>query len=250
MNDATFESAPREALPVTPASAWERSSLSIGRWLPYATLGLATVLSLFQSRPPWSQYLWTAALIVLAAGWVYCLYTRAPGDKRNYRVRMLVYFGGLLALSAALMLRQPIFFVFAITGLFHASELRPWPLVFLGVGLTSLLMNTIITGFPWPSRDSWLIFGTIIAVQTLAIGFGNFLNEKMGELTEQRRQALARLEAALAESAALKAELLTQARAAGVLEERQRLAREIHDTLAQGLIGIITQLEAVQQAQD
>jgi signal transduction histidine kinase len=33
-----------------------------------------------------------------------------------------------------------------------------------------------------------------------------------------------------------------------VLEERQRMAREIHDTLAQGLTGIITQLEAVQQA--
>jgi signal transduction histidine kinase len=33
-----------------------------------------------------------------------------------------------------------------------------------------------------------------------------------------------------------------------VLEERQRMAREIHDTLAQGLTGIVTQLEAVQQA--
>nr|BFE79043.1 hypothetical protein GCM10020093_016440 [Planobispora longispora] len=36
----------------------------------------------------------------------------------------------------------------------------------------------------------------------------------------------------------------------GVLEERARLAREIHDTLAQGLSGIITQLEAAEQAID
>jgi signal transduction histidine kinase len=36
-----------------------------------------------------------------------------------------------------------------------------------------------------------------------------------------------------------------QAREAGVLDERQRLAREIHDTLAQGLTGIIAQLQAV-----
>lgn len=42
--------------------------------------------------------------------------------------------------------------------------------------------------------------------------------------------------------------LLTQARAAGVSDERQRMAREIHDTLAQGLTGIITQLQAAQQA--
>jgi signal transduction histidine kinase len=35
-----------------------------------------------------------------------------------------------------------------------------------------------------------------------------------------------------------------QAREAGVLDERARMAREIHDTLAQGLAGIVTQLEA------
>jgi signal transduction histidine kinase len=33
-----------------------------------------------------------------------------------------------------------------------------------------------------------------------------------------------------------------------VNDERQRMAREIHDTLAQGLTGIITQLEAAEQA--
>jgi len=38
------------------------------------------------------------------------------------------------------------------------------------------------------------------------------------------------------------------ARATGVLEERQRLAREIHDTVAQGLTSIVTQLEAAEQA--
>ena len=43
------------------------------------------------------------------------------------------------------------------------------------------------------------------------------------------------------------AQLLTQAREAGAGDERQRMAREIHDTLAQGLTGIITQLEAAQQ---
>ncbi|WP_067170248.1 sensor histidine kinase [Microtetraspora niveoalba] len=39
-----------------------------------------------------------------------------------------------------------------------------------------------------------------------------------------------------------------QNRAVGVLEERARLAREIHDTIAQGLSGIVTQLEAAEQA--
>ena len=34
------------------------------------------------------------------------------------------------------------------------------------------------------------------------------------------------------------------------MDERQRMAREIHDTLAQGLTGIITQLQAAEQAAD
>jgi len=42
--------------------------------------------------------------------------------------------------------------------------------------------------------------------------------------------------------------LLGQARQTGVLQERQRLAREIHDTLAQGLVGVVTQLEAADEA--
>jgi signal transduction histidine kinase len=74
------------------------------------------------------------------------------------------------------------------------------------------------------------------------------MSEKLIEQSEQRRQAVAKLEAALEENAGLHAQLLTQAREAGVLDERHRMAREIHDTLAQGLIGIITQLEAAEQA--
>ena len=66
----------------------------------------------------------------------------------------------------------------------------------------------------------------------------------LDELSEANR----RLEATLAENAGLHEQLLAQAREAGVLDERQRMAREIHDTLAQGLTGIITQLQAAEQA--
>ena len=52
----------------------------------------------------------------------------------------------------------------------------------------------------------------------------------------------------MAENAGLHAQLLAQAREAGVLDERERMAREIHDTIAQGLTGIVTQLEAAEQA--
>ena len=56
---------------------------------------------------------------------------------------------------------------------------------------------------------------------------------------------------ALAAQAALALEnlrLVEQGRQIGALEERQRLAREIHDTLAQGFASIVMHLEAAEQA--
>lgn len=229
---------------------WEQWGRRIGNSLPYATLAVALILAWLQPGQDGRLRLETTLLAALAAGWVWVLYTRGPDNRREHPLRMMIYYAGFLALAATLMARQPIFFLFAVTGFFHASDLRPWPLVFLGVGLTSTLMNTLITGFPWPERSSWFFFGSLIVFQTLAIGFGNLLADRLGSLSEQRRQAVERLEAAQAENAGLQAQLLTQAREAGILEERQRLAREIHDTLAQGLTGIITQLGAVQQAKD
>ena len=55
------------------------------------------------------------------------MYTRTPEPRRATTKRMLAYFNGLLALAGVLMSRQSIFFVFAITGFFHAAMLRPWP---------------------------------------------------------------------------------------------------------------------------
>jgi signal transduction histidine kinase len=49
------------------------------------------------------------------------------------------------------------------------------------------------------------------------------------------------------ERARLQASLASAERKAGVLEERQRLAREIHDTLAQGFASIIVHLERAEQ---
>ncbi len=55
----------------------------------------------------------------------------------------------------------------------------------------------------------------------------------------------------LAASCALALEnlhLVERAREGGVAEERARLAREIHDTLAQGFVSVLTQLEAADEA--
>jgi signal transduction histidine kinase len=99
------------------------------------------------------------------------------------------------------------------------------------------------------------VYGCLILVNGALAGmFGQIGNRTMEQNREHRRviaelnEANERLELALRENIGLHAQLVAQAREAGVLDERQRLAGEIHDTLAQGLTGIVTQLEAAEQA--
>jgi signal transduction histidine kinase len=189
------------------------------------------------------------AIAVAAGGWIYAMYSRAPTPRVEQRGRMRIFFVGLLAFAALLMLRHSLFFPFMIAGFFYATILRPFPLAVIGVGATSVLINTLIAGVPG-SAEAWTWWIVIVGIQTLVISAGVVMGEKVTEQSEERREALDRLEKALVENAGLQAQLVTQAREAGVLEERQRMAREIHDTLAQGLTGIITQLEAADEARD
>ena len=74
-------------------------------------------------------------------------------------------------------------------------------------------------------------------VVTLALGLFVAMMQAISEQSEERRQLLEQLESA-------RGELAASERRAGMLAERQRLAREIHDTLAQGFASIVTLSEA------
>ena len=54
----------------------------------------------------------------------------------------------------------------------------------------------------------------------------------------------------ITESKLAEAEALQQTREVAVLEERNRMAREIHDTMAQGFTGIVLQMEAAEQSME
>ena len=60
---------------------------------------------------------------------------------------------------------------------------------------------------------------------------------------EARERAVDALARAHEENLALQDQLLQQAHETGIAEERARLSRELHDTVAQGLVGVIRQLE-------
>jgi signal transduction histidine kinase len=235
--------------PTEPPTLYERWSDRLIDWCPYVTLGLSAAMVLAWSTDGIGERLVTAGLVAVAALWVFFGYTRAPRPRKGHPPRMIAYFIGLLVIGTALALREYLFFIFLITGFFHATVLRPWPLLIGGVFATSVIVNTVIGGLP-TTPEWWSIYIAIIVIQTLAIGAGGLLGERLAEQSEQRRLTVARLETALEENAGLHAQLLTLAHEAGVLDERQRMAAEIHDTIAQGLTGVVTQLEAAEQARE
>lgn len=81
-----------------------------------------------------------------------------------------------------------------------------------------------------------LVIGTPTLGLAFSVVFGTWI-VKIIEQSRERAQLIARLEAA-------QAELAEVSRQAGTLAERQRLAGEIHDTLAQGLTSIVMLLQA------
>jgi signal transduction histidine kinase len=215
--------------------------------VPWVLLAAPTVISQLSPDQDAADRVTTLAMVASAGAWVLLWHTRAPAARRQRLTPMAVYLAGLLGFSVALISRDVIFVLFAITGFFHAYYLRPWPFGIAGVFGTSVVINTMTIGVPEPTPAALAGFVMLIIIQTAAIGCGLIFAEKGQEQERRRDEMLARLEAALEENAGLHAQLLTQAREAGVLDERQRMAQEIHDTLAQGLAGIITQVQAAQR---
>jgi signal transduction histidine kinase len=250
VESSPVQSQKQPADPPAAEATWERRSDSLVSWIGYILLAVATVLSLITPNVPLEWRLVMVAIAGLAALWMYVMFTRSPRPWQAHPVRMAIYMVGLLAIASVLMWLHPLFLIFAITGFFHATLLRPWPLMIFGVFMSSLLIHLLATGFPWKAPELWILFPAVIIIQTIAIGFGGVIGERLAESSEARRQAIVRLEAALDENANLHRQLVKQAREAGVMDERQRMAREIHDTIAHGLTGVVTQLEAAQVAAD
>ncbi|KOV61664.1 sensor histidine kinase [Streptomyces sp. MMG1121] len=153
---------------------------------------------------------------------------------------------------------NPFFAFYAVAGYYSADRHLPRRLVMPGLVLTAITMaGSEIGGMPPHGLVAWMgfvvVFGANLGMVALFTRFGRqeqaLTRAQAGTIAELERTNTA-LQQALDENAALHAQLLVQAREAGVADERRRLAAEIHDTIAQGLTGIIAQLQVVANAPD
>jgi signal transduction histidine kinase len=237
---------------------WERREAQALRVVPYVLLVISLILVVITRWESGAGLAISVGISVLAAAWITWFVTLHPEWRERQGV-MAAYFLGLLVFMAVLDFRSPLFGFFVFTGYLHAYQLRDrWPRMG-GVLATAALMAISQTGGV-PARitlGAVGVWAAFMLVNSLVAGAFTFFGWHSGEQAERRKtmvselaEANERLEAMLEENAGLHAQLLTQAREAGVLDERQRMAGEIHDTLAQGLTGIIAQLEAAERARE
>ncbi|MEU6310871.1 sensor histidine kinase [Streptomyces sp. NPDC047014] len=179
---------------------------------------------------------WVLAACALLAA-VYAAGVRAPAVHRSPRAGALWLAGlgaawtGLLVLSPdGLWIAFPLYFLEL-----HLLRLR-W-----GVTAVALTACAAIGGFlahsgaVTPGAFLGPLLGGAVAVATV-LGYQALYRE-----SERRRQLIEEL-------ITTRAELAAAERSAGIMAERERLAREIHDTLAQGLSSIQLLLRAAERA--
>ncbi|SHN39056.1 sensor histidine kinase [Cryptosporangium aurantiacum] len=237
---------------------WERKENAALQVLPYLLLALCTLIAVL--LPLWGVSLHLPAILglsIAATVWLLSFHTFNPEWRQNAPL-MGLYYTGLIALAAGLVATAPWYGLFAFAGYPQAFRYLKGRWRYVGAAATSMVMAvsylggaaTLVGGF-------WWAWAAISLVSTVLAWASSYLVEMADQRDDKQKLALAelheanvKLEAALEENAGLHAQLLVHAREAGVMDERQRMAREIHDTLAQGLAGILTQLQAAEQTLD
>jgi signal transduction histidine kinase len=220
------------------------------RVLPYLMLGISLVLYALTQHPAAGAFETTVGIAALAAAWNAWMLTRQPDAvQRTWIAR--AYIGGMIAFAAVLTVRSAWFGFFTYLLFPGAARYLAGAWRWAGLASASVVFGISQIGGLHPFTTSRAVNWALVAGFDMAVTgtLSVRLEQKLARarMSAELAEANRRREEMIAENAGLQAQVLLQAREAGVLEERQRMAREIHDTLAQGLTGIITQLEAAQR---
>jgi signal transduction histidine kinase len=209
----------------------------------YAAVIVSTWLMLLDDErkaPIWAVLLLTGSMLLWHWGGLKLAY-RKLDVLDDHPIFSFIVIIGVIVFWFTLVNISPAYY-FTLFGLF-GQVFRHLPLRY-GVIAVLILTGCIIyeqlanAGAPLSLTNPiiWMFLLTALG----AIVLGVWITAIIGQST-RRRQLIEQLEATQAELAAAE-------RRAGILEERQRLARDIHDTLAQGFTSIVMHLEVADQA--
>lgn len=226
----------RQAQVADDAHEWHRTAR--GWQLAFAVLAAMTggLLLLDTSLSPIRRIAGMAVLVVLC-GWYSAVGRRVLHAERSP--------AGLIYVAAAIPLTVGLFAI-APVGALMLCMLYPhvWALLPVRqatVATVAALAATAVALVGWTgSGTAQLVTVGAVTVAGLLVSIVNGLwITRIIEQSKRRAALIAELDATRAEVAEL-------SRAAGVMAERERLARDIHDTLAQGFTSVLLLLEAAE----
>lgn len=215
--------------------AWDRLS-PVWHFFVAGTVALPTVLTLVSGDLRPGEPAIVVGLVAFLAGWHWFLLVRDP-SWLNRRGPAVVYWIGAAA-AIVLLTGYGNSYTIALYGFYPIAflTLMWWGMVPV-VGMAAFVLHQTGAFASGPGAVFNLVANAGLALAIAVVVY------RVAQQNEERREALEAL-------AATRAELAATSRRAGVLEERQRLARELHDTVAQGFTSIVTHLEAAEQAID
>ncbi len=201
----------------------------------YVLLLLSLVSSLADMGLYGRSQLAIVSLSVIFGGWYWVMVIRTGFSERV--PRGLIYAAGAVALWVVLTYLHPVFHIllFVLFSQFYSLLPIRWAIP-CSVVLTALIVGRGLVQEPG-SGFAWVFAGIF------SILFGSFFGLWIDSIINQSRERQRLIE----KLEATRKELAAEERRAGMLEERSRLAREIHDTLAQGFISIVTHLEVAEE---
>jgi signal transduction histidine kinase len=216
--------------------AWEQAAW-IWSALLYGVLGVATVLALLDGQPRGADRWIMLALVAAMAAW-HLAFERLGMTEDEPRP-VLLYWAGMVVLW---------FFLAGIDPTYFSLLLGLYPQVFRllrlrhaipgAAALTVVVVWREVLLSGRPLSENWGAIGGGVLSLLFGILFSIWIT-RIIEQSYERRQLIEQLESTRDELAAAERE-------SGRLAERQRLARDLHDTLAQGFVSIVLQLQAAE----
>lgn len=226
-----------------PQIEWPDTVLSVvmAPWLLRVLLVVS--LALGQATMPGGtlRHLAAAGLVLALWGWIewWQRWDLTPLWRRG------VALTGQGALTAAVIALSPLGGIVAWSHYMICGTFFTGPVLLAGLAGSSVLLTAVqVGGFAVIPRAWTLSVGLYaldLVIGLVSIGMAN----RREEAVLRRNAVTGRLLAEQERNAELQQQLLAQARTVGVRSERARLARDLHDTVAQGLVAVVTQLEAI-----